>query len=44
MNYWLVRAQWGAADNKKAEFINNDQWVNGYENKYLEIVKQVQSL
>jgi ABC-type multidrug transport system ATPase subunit len=42
MNYWLVRAKWGVA-NKKAEFINNDEWINGYNDKYLEIVKRVET-
>jgi len=42
MDYWLVRAKWGGVENKKAEFINNDEWVNGYADKYLEIVNRVQ--
>lgn len=42
MNYWLVRAKWGV-ENKKAEFINNDEWINGYADKYLEIVKRVET-
>ena len=42
MNYWLVRAKWGV-ENKKADFINNDEWVNGYDDKYLEIVKRVET-
>lgn len=42
MDYWLVRAKWGGVENKKAEFINNDQWVNGYTDKYLDIVNRVQ--
>jgi hypothetical protein len=42
MNYWLVRAKWGV-ENKKAEFINNDEWVNFYDDKYLEIVKRVET-
>lgn len=41
MNYWLVRAKWGGIS-KKAEFINNDEWINGYEEKYLEIVNRVE--
>jgi ABC-type multidrug transport system ATPase subunit len=43
MNYWLVRAKWGGIENKKAEFINNDEWINGYTDKYLEIVKRVET-
>ncbi len=42
MDYWLVRAKWGGVENKKAEFINNDEWINGYDDKYLDIVKRVQ--
>lgn len=42
MNYWLVRAKWGV-ENKKADFINNDEWINGYDDKYLEIVKRVET-
>ncbi len=42
MNYWLVRAKWGV-ESKKAEFINNDEWVNFYDDKYLEIVKRVET-
>ena len=42
MNYWLVRAKWGGVENKKADFINNDEWINGYAEKYLDIVNRVQ--
>jgi len=42
MDYWLVRSKWGGVENKKAEFINNDEWINGYDNKYLDIVNRVQ--
>ncbi|WP_340122332.1 AAA family ATPase [Methylobacter svalbardensis] len=41
MNYWLVRAKWGG-ENKKADFINNDEWINGYDDKYLDIVNRVE--
>ncbi len=41
MNYWLVRAKWGL-ENKKADFINNDEWINGYDDKYLDIVNRVE--
>lgn len=40
MNYWLVRAKWDGED-KKAEFINNDEWINGYNNKFLTVVNRV---
>ena len=43
MNYWLVRAKWGGVENKKAEFINNDEWINGYDDKFLDIVNRVQT-
>ncbi len=42
MDYWLVRAKWGGVENKKSEFINNDEWINGYDDKYLDIVNRVQ--
>ena len=42
MDYWLVRAKWGGVENKKAEFINNDEWINGYDDKYLDTVNRVQ--
>ncbi|CAG1770210.1 hypothetical protein BAC3_00876 [uncultured bacterium] len=42
MDYWIVRSKWGAIS-KKADFINNDEWINGYDDKYLEIVKRVQT-
>jgi AAA15 family ATPase/GTPase len=42
MDYWLVRAKWGGVENKKSEFINNDEWINGYYDKYLDIVNRVQ--
>jgi hypothetical protein len=29
MNYWLVRANWGSK-NKTTQFIQNDEWINGY--------------
>jgi len=41
MNYWLVRANWGSK-NKTTQFIQNDEWINGYDNKYLDIVNRVQ--
>lgn len=42
MNYWLVRTKSGGRENKKAQFINNDEWLNAYEDKYLDIVKRVE--
>ena len=41
MTYWLVRAKWGMV-NKKAEFISNDEWINGYDDKYLDVVNRVE--
>jgi predicted ATPase len=42
MNYWLVRAKWGGVDNKTTQFIQNDEWINGYDDKYLDTVNRVQ--
>ena len=41
MSYWLVRSKWDGED-KKAVFINNDEWINGSETKYLDVVKRVE--
>jgi len=41
MNYWLVRANWGG-DDKTEQFLQNDEWINGYDNKYLDIVNRVE--
>jgi len=41
MNYWLVRANWGG-DDKTEQFLQNDEWINGYGNKYLDIVNRVE--
>ncbi len=43
MNYWLVRAKWGA-DDKTGEFLKNNEWMNGYEGtKFLSEVNSVQN-
>ena len=42
MNYWLVRAKWGGVDDKTTQFVQNDEWVNGYDDKYLDIVNRVE--
>jgi len=42
MNYWLVRAKWGGTDDKTTQFIQNDEWINGYDDKYLDIVNRVE--
>ncbi len=41
MDYWLVRAKWGD-DDKTTLFMQNDYWVNGYDDKYIDVVKRVQ--
>jgi len=40
-NYWLVRAKWDGVDDKTSQFLENDEWINGYSDKYLDIVKRV---
>jgi len=42
MNYWLVRAKWDGIHDKTTQFIQNDEWINGYDNKYLDTVNRVQ--
>ena len=42
MDYWLVRAKWGGVDDKTTQFIQNDEWINGYNDKYLDTVNRVQ--
>lgn len=41
MHYWLVRSKWNG-ENKKVTFINNEEWINGYKSKYLEVVNRVE--
>ena len=41
MNYWLVRAKWGGVNDRTTQFLQNDEWVNGYSDKYLDTVKRV---
>lgn len=40
--YWLVGAFWGN-DNKLDEFIKNGYWQNGWEDKFLNKVKEIKS-
>lgn len=40
MNYWVVGADWSGED-KTAEFLENGNWENGYENKFIDLVKSV---
>ncbi|MGL5278924.1 MAG: DUF4268 domain-containing protein [Cetobacterium sp.] len=40
--YWLVGAFWGA-ENKLDEFIKNGYWQNGWEDKFLNKVKEIKS-
>jgi 5-methylcytosine-specific restriction protein B len=43
-NYWLVGAYWGDQDppDLTEEFIGSGKWVNGYTDKYIDKVKQMQ--
>ncbi|MEG0237773.1 DUF4268 domain-containing protein [Cetobacterium sp.] len=38
--YWLVGAFWGS-ENKLDEFVKNGYWQNGYEDKFINKVKQI---
>jgi len=40
MNYWVVGADWSGED-KTAEFLENGNWENGYDNKFIDLVKSV---
>lgn len=40
-NYWLVRAKWEGIYDKTSQFIENDEWINGYNDKYFDIVNRV---
>ena len=39
-SYWLVGAMWGD-DDKSHEFVTNNVWLNGYEDRFLDEVKSV---
>ena len=41
MNYWLLRSKWGADDRTK-QFIQNDEWQNGHDGKYVDIVNRIE--
>jgi len=41
MNYWLLRSKWGTDDRTK-QFIQNDEWQNGYDGKYIDIVNRIE--
>lgn len=40
--YWIVRAKWDGIHDKTDEFLKNDIWENGYDEKYQDVVKKVQ--
>ena len=41
MNYWLLRSKWGTDDRTK-QFIQNDEWQNGHDGKYADIVNRIE--
>ena len=41
--YWIVRAKWNGIDDKTDEFLENNIWQNGYDEKYQDVVKKVQA-
>jgi 5-methylcytosine-specific restriction protein B len=40
MNYWLVGSKWGDVDKTK-EFISEDIWINGFDDKYKNRVNSI---
>ena len=41
MTYWYVGANWDGED-QTSRFVENGNWVNGYEDRYLDVVQNVQ--
>ncbi len=41
INYWLVGASYDGSDDQTERFLRDGVWQNGYDNRYLEQVKQV---
>jgi len=41
MSYYLVRAKWGNINDKTDEFVENNYWENGYDNKFYNVVKGI---
>ena len=41
--YWIVRAKWNGIDDKTDEFLENNIWQNGYDEKYQDVVKKVKT-
>ena len=39
--YWLVRAKWDGIYDKTKEFIDNNYWENGYDDKFISIVNSI---
>lgn len=40
MNFWVVGADWEREDKSK-KFIEDGVWINGYTDKYLDVVKTI---
>ena len=40
--YWFVGASYGGADDQTAKFLSEGIWRNGWQNRYLEVVKSMQ--
>ncbi|WP_257978727.1 AAA family ATPase [Vibrio parahaemolyticus] len=43
INYWLVGASYGGGDDQTERFLQDGVWQNGYDDRYLEQVKQVKA-
>ncbi len=41
--YWIVRAKWDGVDDKTDQFLENNIWQNGYDEKYQDVVKKVKT-
>jgi 5-methylcytosine-specific restriction enzyme B len=41
-SYWFVGAMWGDADDQTSRFVTEGIWENGYENRYINLVKAMQ--
>lgn len=41
-SYWFVGASYGGTDDQTPRFLKEGIWENGYEDKYLDIVRAMQ--
>lgn len=41
--YWFVGASYGGSNDQTGRFITEEIWQNGYENKYLDVVRSIKS-